>query len=91
MPSLVHKIIARLGVEKATWDQELRLIEKLANERDAICEAILQLPKSEGKKLLQATLCGSALPAGFEDSSFLQKVKTFGALASLGSYFIRPH
>ena len=46
VPSWVHQIIARLCVEKATWDQELRLIEKLANERDAICEAILQLLKS---------------------------------------------
>ena len=61
MPVLLHQIVERLKLaDRDAWKSEMDLLQEIATHRQSFCEQRLQMPVSEGKKVLAAMIQGQA-------------------------------
>ena len=71
----------KLGVDVNAWDNELKLLDKLAKDRKDLCDNILQVDEATSKHILQEVFNGAQLPMSHEQIKFLHEV------ADLGNWF----
>ena len=78
MMSLLPQIIRRIGVDESEWEDQIKLLDKLALHRDMLCKDVLKVSVAVGKSLLTKTLLGETLPPQWHDNGFLKRVRRLG-------------
>ena len=74
MMTLLPQIIAKFELN-ARWETQIKLLQKLAEHRDTLCEKSLKVSVAEGKHLLLATLAGQKLSTRWETNQFMRNVQ----------------
>ena len=78
MMSLLPQIVRRIGASESEWEDQIKLLDKLALDRTRICEDVLKVSVAVGKRLLINTLLGETLPVQWQSNGFLQRVRRLG-------------